>query len=347
MRDILNDLESGMLSDPDPIKRAQRQMRQPLPKRFYGHASVAPVEGGYTVHLDGRPIRTPGRAVVTLASEPAARLVADEFECQKDEIDPVTMPVTRLVNTTIDGVANQPDAVLEDILRYASSDLLCYRAAGPDRLVALQSEAWDPILDWARNTLGARLFLAEGVIQVEQPRESIAALGVHLRLATEPFRLASLHVMTTLTGSALLALAVDAGELDVETAWRAAHVDEDWTIAQWGEDAEAAAARQNRYRDMVAAYTLLGPSPDLNLRQFLLRHLREASAAATRHQASRWKIRIASGRRVGGSAGEEGIGDQTARHQMHHLEAARLQVGKEPGQHGNGSGMDIVEEHDA
>lgn len=257
MRDILNDLEGSFLSDPDPVKRAQIQMRQPLPKRFYTQVSVAPVEGGYGVHLDGRPVRTPGRGPVAVKTEAAARLLADEFDAQATEINPVRMPVTRLVNTVIDGVSREPDAVAEDILRYASTDLLCYRADSPERLVELQAQAWDPILDWARNRLGARLFLAEGVMHVEQPREAIASIGVHLRLDSDPFRLGCLHVMTTLTGSALLALAVDAGEIDSETAWTLAHVDEDWTISQWGEDAEAAAARANRRRDMRAADALL------------------------------------------------------------------------------------------
>lgn len=257
MRDILNDLDGGFLSDPDPVKRAQIQMRQPLPKRFYKDVAVAPVDGGFGVHLDGRPVRTPGKGPVALRTEAAARLIADEFEAQEAEINPVRMPVTRLVNTVIDGVALDPDAVAEDMLRYASTDLLCYRADSPARLVELQAQAWDPILDWARNRLGARLYLAEGVMHVEQPREAIAAIGVHLRLDPDPFRLGCLHVMTTLTGSALLALAVDAGEIDAETAWTLAHVDEDWTISQWGEDAEAAAARANRLRDMRAADALL------------------------------------------------------------------------------------------
>ncbi|MFN3546444.1 MAG: ATP12 family chaperone protein [Mesorhizobium sp.] len=257
MRDILNDLEGSFLSDPDPVKRAQIQMRQPLPKRFYKEVSVAPFEGGYGVHLDGRPVRTPGKGPVALRTEAAARLIADEFAAQEKEIDPVRMPATRLVNTIIDGVARDPDAVLEDILRYASTDLLCYRAGSPERLVELQAQAWDPVLDWARNRLGARLVLAEGVMHVEQPREAIASIGVHLRLDTDPFRLGCLHVMTTLTGSALLALAVDAGEIDAEAAWTLAHVDEDWTISQWGEDAEAAVARANRHRDMRAADALL------------------------------------------------------------------------------------------
>lgn len=257
MRDILNDLEGGFLSDPDPVKRAQIQMRQPLPKRFYKGVSVAPVEGGYGVHLDGRPVRTPGKGPVAVRTEAAARLIADEFEAQEIEINPARMPVMRLVNTVIDGVAAAPDAVAEDMLRYASTDLLCYRADSPARLVELQARAWDPILDWARDRLGARLYLGEGVMHVEQPREAIAAIGHHLRLDPEPFRLGCLHMMTTLTGSVLLALAVDAGEIDAETAWTLAHVDEDWTISQWGEDAEAAVARANRQRDMRAADALL------------------------------------------------------------------------------------------
>ena len=167
------------------------------------------------------------------------------------------MPVLRLVNTAIDGVATDPQAVLEDILRFASSDLLCYRADTPEKLVQRQNEAWDPVLDWARASLGARFVLAEGVMHVDQPREAIAALGVHLSQRAEPMRLAALHVMTTLTGSALLALAVEMGELDVEEAWVAAHVDEDWQIEHWGQDFEAVARRANRKRDMLAAVRLL------------------------------------------------------------------------------------------
>ncbi|RST84327.1 ATPase [Aquibium carbonis] len=256
MRDILNDLDGGFLSDPDPVKRAQIQMRQPLPKRFYEVVSVASVENGYGVHLDGRPVRTPGRGPLTVPTEAAARLVADEFGAQETEINPVRMPVTRLVNTVIEGVTLDPDAVIEDILRYAGTDLLSYRAQSPEKLVALQAQAWDPILAWARDRLGARLFLAEGVMHVEQPIEAIASIGAHLRRDPAAFRLGCLHMMTTLTGSALLALAVDADEIDAETAWGRAHVDEDWTISQWGEDAEAAAARANRWRDMCAADAL-------------------------------------------------------------------------------------------
>ena len=258
MRDILNDLEAGKhLSDPDPVRRAQIQMQTPLPKRFYKAVSVVPVEEGFAVHLDGRPVRTPGKALLALPTEKAAALVAGEFDAQRESIDPVTMPVMRLANTAIDGVASDPQAVLEDILRFASSDLLCYRADGPQGLVDRQNELWDPVIDWARSALGARYHLAEGIIHVEQPRETIALLGQHVAQRNEPLRLAAIHVMTSLTGSALLALAVDFGELDGEAAWLAAHVDEDWQIEHWGQDAEAMARRSVRKRDMMAAVSLI------------------------------------------------------------------------------------------
>lgn len=258
MRDILNDLEAGKyLSDPDPVRRAQIQMKTPQPKRFYAAASVAPVEGGFAIQLDGKPVRTPGRALLALPTEKASALVAAEFEAQREIIDPVTMPVLRLANTAIDGVASDPQAVLEDILRFASSDLLCYRADSPQGLVDRQNEHWDPVIDWARASLGARFNLAEGVIHVDQPRETIAILGAHLAQRAEPLRLAALHVMTSLTGSALLALAVDFGALDGEAAWLAAHVDEDWQIDHWGQDAEAVARRAHRKRDFLAAIRLL------------------------------------------------------------------------------------------
>ena len=258
MRDILNDLESGQaLSDPDPMRRAQIQMRTPLPKRFYKDVAVAEGEGGFIVQLDGRAVKTPGKALLVLPTEAAARLIADEFAAQGETLDLASMPVYRLVNTAIDGVANDPQAVVEDILRFSSSDLLCYRADGPETLVARQNEAWDSVLDWARATLGARFVLAEGVIHVDQPRDAITAIGIHLNQRAEPLRLAALHVMTTLTGSALLALAVDFGELDAETAWKAAHVDEDFQAEHWGQDAEALARRANRKRDLMAAAQLL------------------------------------------------------------------------------------------
>lgn len=262
MRDLLNDLDAGRhLSDPDPVKRAQIQMRTPLPKRFYTEASVHREAEGYSVRLDGKPVRTPGRALLAMPTQQMAQLVADEFAAQEKEIDPVSMPVLRLVNTAIDGVASDTQAVLEDILRFAGTDLLFYRADSPQTLVDRQNEVWDRYVDWARSALGARFVLAEGVMHVEQPREAIGAIGIHLKLREEPFRLTALHLMTTLTGSAVLALAVDAGEAGVAEAWTAAHLDEDWNIEQWGADAEAEARREARWRDMQAAAALLAACP--------------------------------------------------------------------------------------
>jgi chaperone required for assembly of F1-ATPase len=258
MRDILKDLEAGKyLSDPDPVRRAQIQMKAQVVSRFYQSATVEPAAEGFSVRLDGKQVKTPLGKPVVLPTQEAAALVANEFAAQAEKIDPVTMPVTRLVNTAIDGVATDTQAVLEDVLRFSSTDLVFYRADSPEALVHRQAEAWDPIIDWARSTLGARFFLAEGVMHVEQPREAIGAIGVYLRQREEPFRLAALHVITSITGSALLALAFEAGAIDAEAVWTAAHVDEDWNIAHWGLDEEAAARRAFRKRDMMGAVALI------------------------------------------------------------------------------------------
>lgn len=257
MRDILNDLEAGkQLSDENPIVRAQKQMQAQLPKRFYEKADVVETEGGFAVHLDGRPVKTPARSPLLLPSAAAAEIVAEEFRAQEKVIDPGKMPAMCLVNTAIDGIALDPQAVFEDILRFAGTDMLCYRAASPKELVARQTERWDPLIDWAEG-LGARFALAEGVMHVEQPREALAAFGVHLSAFQHPVALASLHTMTTLTGSAIIALAVAKGEILAEEGWSRAHIDEDWTIEQWGEDAEAAARRKVRESEMMVAARLL------------------------------------------------------------------------------------------
>jgi len=256
MRDILNDLNQAP-SDPDPMRRAQALMKTPLPKRFYARADVASGEGGFAVELDGRPVKTPAHRALVVPTEAAARLVADEFDGQSDVIDPGTMPVTRIVNTAIDGVADDTQAVLEDVLRFAGSDLLCYRAPGPEGLVARQTDLWDPQVEWAASALGARFVLAEGVMHVNQPAEAISAVGVHLVAFHDPFAAAALHTMVTLTGSTILGLAVAKGALNPEEAWKAAHLDEDWTNEHWGEDHDAMQRRAAREREFLAAAALL------------------------------------------------------------------------------------------
>lgn len=257
MRDLLSDLHADQESMRDPMKAAQEAMRTPLPKRFYKQVEVAPDGDGFAVHLDGRAVKTPGRVPIVLAAEAAARIVAAEFAAQGEEIDPATMPAYRLVNTAIDGVATDPQAVLEDIVRFFGSDLLCYRADGPDALVEAQRARWDEPLAWAESVTGGRFVLAEGVMHVTQPRETLAALGALLKQISDPVALAALHSMTTLTGSAILAYGTFRGQWPAEDAWTAAHVDEDFNIAQWGEDAEAGAARARRWTEMEAAVRMI------------------------------------------------------------------------------------------
>lgn len=258
MRDILNATgEEVQLSHPDPTRRAQIQMKAPVVKRFYKEVAVAETPEGFVIHLDGRPVRTPARTIMVLPTRAAAELVAAEFSAQGEDFIPASMPVMRLVNTAIDGVASDPQAVLEDILRFSSSDMLFYRADAPERLVERQAERWDPILDWAREVLGARFILSQGVMHVEQPRESIAAVGRHLKERDTPLLLAALHVMTTLTGSALTALAIEHGEITAEEGWSIAHLDEDWNIELWGEDFEAVARRSARKVEMMSAVNLI------------------------------------------------------------------------------------------
>lgn len=232
-----------------------------LPKRFYTDVTVADESGESlaAILLDGRPVRTPGKKALAVPSAALAEAIADEWRAQRDEIDPRTMPLTRLVNSAIDGVTGREAAVIDDILNHAGADLLCYRASGPEGLLVRQAEAWDPVLAWAAGALGAPLSLAEGVMHVPQPEASLAALRTEIA-ALDAYALAALHVMTTLTGSALLPLAVARGELSPEAAWEAAHVDEDWQISQWGEDAEAQMRRETRKADFDAAARLLALS---------------------------------------------------------------------------------------
>ncbi|MCW0002213.1 ATP12 family chaperone protein [Pararhizobium sp. YC-54] len=257
MGDIRDDL-SEALSDPDPVRRAQIQMHKPLPKRFYTTVSIGPAEdGGHAILLDGRPVRTPAKQHLTVPTHAVAELLAAEWDAQKDEIDPATMPVTRLANTAIDGVSKDVRAVFDDILNFAGTDLLCYRAGEPEGLALRQSERWDPVVTWAAETLGARFILIEGIVHQVQPRAAINGIAEALRAYATPLGLACLHTITTLTGSALLAIAFAEKQLSAEEAWALAHLDEDWQIEHWGTDEEAFQRRENRWREMQAATATL------------------------------------------------------------------------------------------
>jgi chaperone required for assembly of F1-ATPase len=240
----------------DPGEAARRSQRTPLPQRFYKVAGTECTPEGFALVLDGRPARTPARHPLRLPTEAMAEAVAAEWAEQGVEIDPATMPLTRLANSAIDGVTSRRVEVIADMAAFAASDLVCYRADGPAALVARQAAAWDPVLAWAHERLGVDLRVATGVMPVAQPADTVARVAQALEPRSD-FELAALHVMTTLMGSVVLALAHGEGRLSLEAVWAAAHVDEDWQISQWGEDAEAATRRTRRFAEMVSASRLL------------------------------------------------------------------------------------------
>jgi chaperone required for assembly of F1-ATPase len=226
-----------------------------LRKRFYQSAGVKEEGGAFHVVLDDRVVRTPARKLLAAPTHALAEALASEWEAQTDVIDPARMPLTRLANSIIDGVAGQEDAVAEDIFKYLGSDLLFYRADGPESLIERQAESWDPLIAWARDSLGARFILAQGIVHVAQPDEAIAA--ARAVMPADPWRLGAAHSVTTLTGSALLALALASGAVAPEAVWRAAHVDEDHNMQTWGRDEQAMARREFRAKEFDAAALIL------------------------------------------------------------------------------------------
>jgi len=223
------------------------------PKRFYAAATVADLENGsFGIELDGRPVKTPAGRALAVPSRALADAIAAEWNAQGDKILPASLPLTRLANSAVDGVAVREGEVVQDILNYAASDLLCYRAEAPAGLVTEQARLWDPILDWVRAEYDAPFNIGAGVKHLEQPAASLDA--VHKVISGfGPFRLAALHAMTTLTGSGLIALARAKGFLDTGAAWEAAHVDENWQASRWGEDFEAAERQKRRFTEFSNA----------------------------------------------------------------------------------------------
>jgi chaperone required for assembly of F1-ATPase len=260
MRDIFTEIfESQPI---DPIEAARRGARPRLRKRFYRQAHVGEGgEAGFAVLLDGKPVATPARRALAAPTAALAAALAAEWDAQKDAIDPARMPLTRLANAAIDAVADAPEAVATEVAKYLGSDLVFYRAEAPEGLVARQAQAWDPVLAWAREELGARFVPVAGVMFAEQPAEALAAarlaIPVEASNMKDIWRLAAVCSITALTGSALLALALSAGALAVDEAWAAAHVDEDWQMEQWGRDEIALARRDFRFAEMQAAAAVL------------------------------------------------------------------------------------------
>ncbi|HEY7661548.1 MAG TPA: ATP12 family protein [Xanthobacteraceae bacterium] len=253
MADLFEDI---FANEPlDPVTLVRRAAKPPLRRRFYQRATIAEGKDEFRVLLDGRPVNTPARRELAAPTRALAQALAAEWNAQHDVIDPARLPLTRLANSIIDGVAQTPAAVAAEVERYLGCDLVFYRAPGPAGLVARQAEAWDPVLAWARTALGARFVLAEGIVFVAQPPPALAA--ARAAIPQRPWPLGALHSATTLTGSALIALALARGALSLEAAWEAAHVDEDWNLTLWGRDALALERRALRFSEMQAATTVL------------------------------------------------------------------------------------------
>lgn len=258
-RNLLESLLTNSM-DPaayDPVRTARSAMRPPLPKRFWTNVTVVAGAEGHRIELDGRTARTPARNLLAFPGAALAEAVADEWRAVGEFLDPAQMPMTRLANSAIDGVAQSQAEVAADAAKYAGSDLLCYRAETPQSLAERQSLIWDPVLAWAAEDLHVRLRICEGVTFQTQDGDALAAAAKAVAAVSAPFGLAALHVITTLTGSVLLALAVAHGRLTSDQAWAAAHVDEDFQRSQWGEDEEAAERRRARRKEFDAAVLML------------------------------------------------------------------------------------------
>ena len=225
-------------------------------KRFWKTVSVEREGDGWAIKLDGRPVRTPARAALMVPSEALAEAIAGEWRAVPDEIDPRAMPLTGFANAAIDRVAPNGEAFARGLARYAEADLACYRAEGPQTLVARQEEQWGKLLAWGRRRYDVDFATTCGLMHVAQPGATVERLS-HAVAALDSFRLAGLSPLVTIGGSLLAALAVEEKAITPEDAWDAVSIDERWQLEQWGSDAEAEAALENRRRDFFAAARFL------------------------------------------------------------------------------------------
>ncbi|MFT6945335.1 MAG: chaperone required for assembly of F1-ATPase [Yoonia sp.] len=228
------------------------------PKRFWKTATATPIESGFTVLLDARPVRTPAKATLKVPTLAMAEAIAAEWDAQKVVLDPMSMPITRGANAAIDKVRTQRHEVTELLAEYGDSDLLCYRAAGPEPLIQRQAAGWDPILDWAATALDARLAVGEGVMHMPQSQKALQNLYKEVA-AFDDFALAAAHDLISISGSLVLALAVTKGALAAEDAWHLSRIDEHWQTEQWGEDDLATAsemAKQSAFLNAARFYIL-------------------------------------------------------------------------------------------
>ena len=228
-------------------------------KRFWKSARAVDFGGGFSVELDGRDLRTPAGAPFIVPTVAMARAVTEEWNDQGREIDPNRMPVTRSANSAIDNVSSRAPEIAGMLAAYGDTDQICYRAAGPEALVARQSSAWDPLLAWVHRSFGVRLVAVEGVIHHPQSRRALKILREPLDGMT-PFELTAMHDLVSISGSLVIGLAVSAGHESPERLWTCSRVDEAWQIEQWGEDTEAAHETARKRSAFLEAARFLGLS---------------------------------------------------------------------------------------
>lgn len=214
-------------------------------KRFWTDVDVGTAENGYTIKLDGRAVRTPGKAALIVPTRALADILAEEWRAQGETLAPESMPATRAANVAIDKVREQKDAVTELLADYGDSDLVCYRAESPEELVKREAQAWDPLLDWAAHRYGHRPVVCCGVIHVAQPKDLLDNLRTDVDRLTN-FELTAFHDLVTMSGSLIIALAVLDRYSGPEALWQVSRIDEDWQITQWGEDDEARVLAEGR-----------------------------------------------------------------------------------------------------
>ena len=224
-------------------------------RRFWTTVATRPAEGGVEITLDDRVLRTPGKQALILPTQPLAEAVAEEWRAQGELIQPLTMPLTRAVNSTVEKVVPQFEAVAAMLAEYGGTDLLSYRATEPEALIRRQAEAWDPLIDWSAQVLGAPLRVTQGVIPVPQEAQSLRRL--HDRVAAlDPWGLTALHDLVTIPGSLVIGLAVTQGRLAAAEAHALSRIDEDFQAEQWGSDEEAQEAAAARLLAMKQAERL-------------------------------------------------------------------------------------------
>lgn len=259
---LFGDFAPGQKDSSDnPMMRSKEAAKAALPKRFYKEVSVGTEQSAdgemlYCVLLDGRKVKSPAKKTVCVPTQSLAEALVAEWDAQATEINPAVMPLTRLLNSIVDGVEEAREAMIEEIVAYLNNDFICYPASHPERLVLRQKEHWHPVLDRAEEALGGRFVQASGILAIEQS----PVMGERLRALwgdLDVYQLGALHSMMTLTGSALLAFALWDGFLEHDAVWNAAMVDEDWNIELWGEDEEASKRRAFRRAEFDAAVQVI------------------------------------------------------------------------------------------